>query len=77
VRHLGREERIIFLQRGSHSYEAKLSIGVVARLSQGGWRRFVKANNIEVGDICLFELLKDGETCTMNVHIIRSYEVAD
>uniref|UniRef100_K4ALK6 TF-B3 domain-containing protein n=1 Tax=Setaria italica TaxID=4555 RepID=K4ALK6_SETIT len=77
VRHLGRKERTIFLQRDSQRYQAKLNIGAVAKLSQGGWRRFVKANGIEVGDICLFELLKDGETCTMNVHIIRSYEVAD
>lgn len=77
MRHLGRKERTIFLQRDSQRYQAKLNIGAVAKLSQGGWRRFVKANGIEVGDICLFELLKDGETCTMNVHIIRSYEVAD
>ncbi|CAL4934778.1 unnamed protein product [Urochloa decumbens] len=77
VRHLGRKERTIFLQRDSQRYAAKLSIGAVAKVSQGGWRRFVRANDVEVGDICLFELLKDGETCTINVHIIRSYEVAD
>lgn len=37
----------------------------------------MKANDVDVGDICVFELLKDGETCTMNVDIIRSFEVAD
>ena len=77
MRHLGWKERTIFLQRDSQRYEAKLSIGAVARLTQGGWRRFAKANDVDVGDICVFEMLKGGETCTMNVHIIRSFEVAD
>ena len=62
MRHLGWKERTIFLQRDSQRYEAKLSIGAVARLTQGGWRRFAKANDVEVGDICVFEMLKDGET---------------
>ncbi|KAL6637450.1 hypothetical protein ACP70R_025022 [Stipagrostis hirtigluma subsp. patula] len=77
-RHLGRQERTILLRRGGKSYEAKLCInGPTSRFSSGGWRRFVKEYSVEVGDICVFELLKEREMCTMNVHIIRAYEVAD
>uniref|UniRef100_A0A0E0D3S2 TF-B3 domain-containing protein n=1 Tax=Oryza meridionalis TaxID=40149 RepID=A0A0E0D3S2_9ORYZ len=38
------------------------------RLSTG-WSRFAQENNLQVGDICLFELLKNKEY-SMNVHII-------
>uniref|UniRef100_A0A0D3FLC9 TF-B3 domain-containing protein n=1 Tax=Oryza barthii TaxID=65489 RepID=A0A0D3FLC9_9ORYZ len=38
------------------------------RLSTG-WSRFAQENNLQVGDICLFELLKKKEY-SMNVHII-------
>ncbi|KAL6637447.1 hypothetical protein ACP70R_025019 [Stipagrostis hirtigluma subsp. patula] len=72
--YIGLKERIIFLERGGQRHEAKLHIGQVARFSNGGWQNFVKANNVEVGDICLFQLLKDGEILTMNVHIIRTIE---
>jgi hypothetical protein len=37
-----------------------------------GWRKFVQDNDVEVGDICIFELLKIYEMCTMEVHIIRA-----
>jgi hypothetical protein len=35
-----------------------------------GWRKFVKDNDVEMGDICIFELLEKYKTCTMEVHII-------
>ena len=37
-----------------------------------GWRKFVQENDVEVGDICIFELLKIYEMCTMEVHIIHA-----
>jgi hypothetical protein len=27
---------------------------------------------LQIGDICLFDLLKDKKMCTMNVHIIHT-----
>jgi hypothetical protein len=39
---------------------------------ESGWRKFVQENDVEVGDICIFELLKIYELCTMEVHIIRA-----
>lgn len=37
-----------------------------------GWRKFVEDNDVETGDICIFELLKIDEMCTMEVHIIHA-----
>ncbi|KAG2547397.1 putative B3 domain-containing protein Os03g0621600 isoform X2 [Panicum virgatum] len=36
-----------------------------------GWKKFVSDNKMQIGDICLFELLKDEKMLTMNIHIIR------
>jgi hypothetical protein len=36
-----------------------------------GWTKFTKDNNLQQGDMCLFELLKNEKELTMNVHIIR------
>ncbi|KAL6888439.1 hypothetical protein ACP4OV_009465 [Aristida adscensionis] len=49
-----------------HSYRRK--DGITRTL--GGWKQFVHDNNLQVGDFCLFELLKVRKY-TMNVHIIR------
>ena len=35
-----------------------------------GWKRFVRDNNLRLGDLCLFELLET-KKYTMNVHIVR------
>ena len=43
----------------------------VKRIVSGG-RKFVKDNDVETGDICIFELLKIDEMCTMEVHIIHA-----
>ncbi|OQU91343.1 putative B3 domain-containing protein Os03g0621600 isoform X4 [Sorghum bicolor] len=39
-------------------------------LSQG-WKQFARDNKLQVGDLCLFELLENTKY-TMNVHIIRA-----
>ncbi|XP_062208972.1 putative B3 domain-containing protein Os03g0621600 [Phragmites australis] len=36
-----------------------------------GWKEFVSDNRLQIGDICLFELLKNKMRLTMNVHIVR------
>jgi hypothetical protein len=36
-----------------------------------GWKQFASDKNLQLGDICLLELLRNKEY-TMNVHIIRS-----
>ncbi|GJM95292.1 hypothetical protein PR202_ga12008 [Eleusine coracana subsp. coracana] len=35
------------------------------------WRQFVADNKLKLGDICLFQLMKDMKKLTMYVHIIR------
>ncbi|GJN35346.1 hypothetical protein PR202_gb24104 [Eleusine coracana subsp. coracana] len=35
------------------------------------WRQFVADNKLKLGDICLFQLMKDMKNLTMSVHIIR------
>ena len=36
-----------------------------------GWNKFADDNKLQQGDMCLFELLKNEEELTINVHIIR------
>lgn len=36
----------------------------------GGWKAFVKDNNLKVGDVCTFELIP-GTKLTFQVHIFR------
>ncbi|XP_044983531.1 B3 domain-containing protein Os03g0619600-like [Hordeum vulgare subsp. vulgare] len=38
----------------------------------GGWSKFVHDNDLQIGDICLFELKKNKRKLTMKVHIIPS-----
>lgn len=40
----------------------------------GGWQKFVNENDFGVGDICLFELLKNHKG-TMEVHIIKAKDI--
>ncbi|XP_021731208.1 B3 domain-containing transcription factor VRN1-like [Chenopodium quinoa] len=39
------------------------------KLQGAGWRKFVLGNNLKVGDICIFELIKKQE---FKIHIIRA-----
>ena len=36
-----------------------------------GWNQFARDNKLQLGDLCLFELLENMKH-TMNVHIIRA-----
>ncbi|KAJ4820510.1 B3 domain-containing protein [Rhynchospora pubera] len=36
-----------------------------------GWRDFVKDNNLHIGNLCLFELMKNNNTVSFKVHISR------
>ena len=36
-----------------------------------GWKQFARDNKLQVGDLCLFELLENTKY-TMNVHVIRA-----
>lgn len=41
---------------------------------QGGWRTFVKENNLKVGDVCVFVLLKAINNVSFEVVIFRAGE---
>ena len=40
-----------------------------------GWRQFVDDNRLKLGDICLFNLMKNTKKLTMDVHVIRKGSV--
>uniref|UniRef100_A0A0D9Y109 TF-B3 domain-containing protein n=1 Tax=Leersia perrieri TaxID=77586 RepID=A0A0D9Y109_9ORYZ len=52
------------------AFEIKRRINKQTRWLVRGWKQFVYDNKLEIGDICLFQLMKDEEV-TMTVHIIR------
>ncbi|PAN46110.1 hypothetical protein PAHAL_9G163800 [Panicum hallii] len=69
------EGRTLMLHRHGKSWEVMCRIQVRRghRNFQNlckGWKRFARDNNLRVGDLCLFELLKT-KNYTMNVHIVR------
>ncbi|XBH83339.1 hypothetical protein VPH35_071782 [Triticum aestivum] len=74
-RHVGDTERNICLQRLGKGWEVQFGGRPEEKRIISGWRRFVKDNDVEMGDICIFELLKKCKMCTMEVHIIHTKDI--
>ncbi|XP_037419001.1 putative B3 domain-containing protein Os08g0325100 [Triticum dicoccoides] len=74
-RHVGDTERNICLQCLGKRWEVQFGGRPEEKRIISGWRRFVKDNDVEMGDICIFELLKKCKTCTMEVHIIHTKDI--
>ncbi|XP_037429280.1 putative B3 domain-containing protein Os08g0325100 [Triticum dicoccoides] len=70
--HVGDKERRVCLQRFGKRWDVQFSSSREVKRIVSGWRKFVKDNDVETGDICIFELLKIDEMCTMEVHIIHA-----
>uniref|UniRef100_A0A8I6X9R1 TF-B3 domain-containing protein n=2 Tax=Hordeum vulgare subsp. vulgare TaxID=112509 RepID=A0A8I6X9R1_HORVV len=70
--HVGDKERSVCLQRFGKRWDVQFSSSREVKRIVSGWRKFVKDNDVETGDICIFELLKIDEMCTMEVHIIHA-----
>ncbi|XP_051220282.1 putative B3 domain-containing protein Os03g0621600 [Lolium perenne] len=69
--YLPQEKQRVVLQRNGKRWTMWLNGATSpARSLIHGWRRFVLDNDLQVGDICLFDLLNNKKMCTMNVHII-------
>ncbi|KAJ3702444.1 hypothetical protein LUZ61_006149 [Rhynchospora tenuis] len=37
-----------------------------------GWKKFARDNNLQIGDLCLFELMKNKDTASLKVHLSRN-----
>uniref|UniRef100_A0A0D3GYY6 TF-B3 domain-containing protein n=1 Tax=Oryza barthii TaxID=65489 RepID=A0A0D3GYY6_9ORYZ len=68
------DEKTICLSRLGDKWNIRLSDSSGNRRMVGGCRKFAEDNDVGVGDICLFELLKNHK-CTMKVHIIRAKDI--
>ncbi|KAL6847020.1 hypothetical protein ACP4OV_022873 [Aristida adscensionis] len=55
------------------TWEVVLRVCNRRRIVCRGWKRFVDDNELKLGDICLFQKMKDMRL-TMTVHIIRGFE---
>ncbi len=63
---------MLTLQRHGKRWQVKFCISKrKLRMLSKGWRKFTRDNELQVGDTCLFELLKNENPFAMNVHIIR------
>jgi hypothetical protein len=61
---------VLLLQCNGKNWKVRcVKVGKRVRLWKG-WKRFASDNNLQLGDICVLELLKYRQY-TMNVHIIR------
>ncbi|CAM0875861.1 unnamed protein product [Alopecurus aequalis] len=70
--YVGDKERSLCFQRLGKRWEVHFGGSPEVKRIVSGWRKFVQENDVEVGDICIFELLKIYEMCTMEVHIIHA-----
>ncbi|KAM3335399.1 hypothetical protein ACQJBY_029696 [Aegilops geniculata] len=66
------EEQMLTLQHHGKKWEVRCSV----KKSKGkrlltGWKHFACGNNLQLGDVCLFELLRTKKKYAMNVYIIR------
>ncbi|KAG0548512.1 hypothetical protein BDA96_01G173000 [Sorghum bicolor] len=73
--HLPFENQTLMLQCCGQSWDVRC-ITHKGRPNRGkslsqGWKQFARDNKLQVGDLCLFELLENTKY-TMNVHIIRA-----
>ncbi|XP_004289560.1 PREDICTED: B3 domain-containing protein Os01g0723500-like [Fragaria vesca subsp. vesca] len=59
----------IFLVTSKGKFTVTLITCANTMMLSGGWSSFRKANLLQVGDICIFELVKEN---TMKVHIFRN-----
>ncbi|KAM0861644.1 hypothetical protein ACQ4PT_045752 [Festuca glaucescens] len=68
-----REETRLYLQLLGKEWEVSVTDNSARHEKKlgSGWQKFVKDNNLKMGDICLFELLSNESRCTMEVYIIR------
>ena len=57
----------------SAMYNVSLEYNKRRATMQNGWRSFATDNSLEVGDVCVFELIKNIRI-TFNVHIFRAAE---
>ncbi|KAM0861643.1 hypothetical protein ACQ4PT_045751 [Festuca glaucescens] len=66
------EEQMLTLQNHGKKWEVRCraKAGKSKRFLTG-WKQFAHGNNLHLGDVCLFELLKNKKKYVMNVHIIR------
>lgn len=53
-------------------WKVKYCVGETAARFIGKWRNFVRDNDLEEGDVCVFELSKSKKKTTMTVHIFRA-----
>ncbi|KAL6637451.1 hypothetical protein ACP70R_025023 [Stipagrostis hirtigluma subsp. patula] len=70
--YLPSEDKTLWLQTNGKGWKVKFRITKrhLVGFSQG-WKEFVGDNKLQIGDICLFELLKNKTRLTINVHIVR------
>ena len=66
------EEQMLTLQHHGKKWEVRCRVkkSKAKRLLRGR-KHFARDNNLQLGDVCLFELLRNKKKYVMNVHIIR------
>ncbi|XP_047055703.1 putative B3 domain-containing protein Os03g0621600 isoform X2 [Lolium rigidum] len=73
-KYLPQEKQRVLLQLCGERWKMWLNAATASRGRRlmHGWRQFVMDNDLQIGDICLFDLLNDKKMCTISVHIIRA-----
>ncbi|VAH68590.1 unnamed protein product [Triticum turgidum subsp. durum] len=65
-------EQMVTLQHHGKKWEVRCCVkNKKSKRLMRGWMHFVRGNNLQLGDVCLFELLRNKKKYVMNVHIIR------
>ncbi|XBI21730.1 hypothetical protein VPH35_062823 [Triticum aestivum] len=66
------KEQMLTLQLHGKKWEVRCRVknNKTKRLMRG-WKHFARGNSLWLGDVCLFELLRNKKKYVMNLHIIR------
>nr|XP_045090277.1 putative B3 domain-containing protein Os03g0621600 [Aegilops tauschii subsp. strangulata] len=65
-------EQMVTLQHHGKKWDVRCCVkNKKSKRLMRGWMHFVRGNNLQLGDVCLFELLRNKKKYVMNVHIIR------
>ncbi|OQU91354.1 hypothetical protein SORBI_3001G165901 [Sorghum bicolor] len=68
-------EQAVVLWCGRNIWKASMVTYRQRHYLCGGWHKFVRDNDLSLGDICLFELKRNERELTMMVHIIPMKEL--
>jgi B3 DNA binding domain len=73
IKHLPQQNKNAVLHYEGHTWSLSISYSKIYASCSSGWKQFVEDNNVQEGNLCLFELMdSNNETVSFKVHLSRN-----